>query len=72
MSEGSIADLHRLLEKRLGGLGVPGDVVQVANGTTPGIAVDSLGNVHVVYMSSGNIYYRTAGADLVFGGAEQI
>ncbi len=49
-----------------------GNTIDVAAGTTPGIAVDSQGRLHLVYMSAGRIYYRLGDADGVFGAAEEI
>jgi hypothetical protein len=44
----------------------------LGDGITPGVATDALGNIHVVYMNSGAIYYRKANAEGVFGAAESI
>src|SRR5438093_917255 len=30
----------------------------IGDGITPGVATDSQGNIHVVYMNAGTIYYR--------------
>ena len=44
----------------------------IGDGITPGLATDSLGNIHVVYMNGGAIYYRRANSSGVFGAVEQI
>ncbi len=44
----------------------------LGNGITPGVATDSRGNIYVVYMNNGAIYYNKANAAAVFGAAEQI
>ena len=36
-------------------------------GITPGVATDSQGNIHVVYMYNGAIYYKKANSTGVFG-----
>jgi len=41
-------------------------------GITPGVATDSQGNIHVVYMYNGAIYYKKADRRGVFGATEQI
>ncbi|MDO8683460.1 MAG: carbohydrate-binding protein, partial [Armatimonadota bacterium] len=44
----------------------------LGDGATPGVAVDSQGNIHVVYMANGGIYYKQGNSSMVFGPAEQI
>jgi len=44
----------------------------LGDGVTPGVATDSQGNIHVVYMNNGAIYYRRADATGFFGAPELI
>jgi hypothetical protein len=44
----------------------------LGDGITPGVATDSCGNIHVVYMNNGAINYNKANPAGVFGTPEQI
>jgi hypothetical protein len=44
----------------------------IDDGITPGVATDSQGNIHVVYMNNGAIYYNKATPAAVFGTPELI
>ena len=44
----------------------------LGDGITPGVATDSQGNIHVVYMNNGAIYYSKANYAGIFGVVEQI
>jgi len=44
----------------------------IGAGITPGVATDAQGNIHVVYMNNGGIYYRKANSAGVFGAPESI
>jgi hypothetical protein len=54
------------------GWGTLGTQQTLGDGITPGVATDLHGNIHVVYMNNGAIYYRKAGPSGSFGAAEQI
>jgi hypothetical protein len=55
-----------------GSWGALGTQQTLGDGITPGVATDAQGNIHVVYMNNGAIYYRKATAAGVFGAAEPI
>jgi len=44
----------------------------LGGGITPGVATDSQGNIHVVYMNNGAIYYTKANPSGIFGVLEQL
>lgn len=49
-----------------------GPQLKLGPGTTPGIATDRFGSIHVVYMSKGGTWYRKGNARMRFGPPEQI
>jgi hypothetical protein len=52
--------------------GIPGTQQTLGAGITPGVATDSQGNIHVVYMNNGGIYHRRANVAGVFAAPELI